>query len=268
MMWKISLSLILFLGVFSSCTNSVEEKPELKKYFDEYQVDGCFLLYNVNTKNYSAYNNERAKLGFLPASTFKIPNTLIGLQTGVIKDTSLIWEWDEVERWYGAWNQNQSLQSAFQYSCVPAYQNLARNIGFSRMKAQMDSLNYGAFKFDASNLDTFWLFGESRVTCYDQIDLLNRIFHFNTHFKKEYVEILEKIMVAKQNDTFILRAKTGGAEQGDRHIGWYVGSVETQSEFYLFALNIESEDGSKLFREARKDISLKILEELKIINSN
>jgi len=51
----------------------MEERPELGKYFSDAGVDGTFVLLDPQTKKIVAYDFRRARTGFLPASTFKIP---------------------------------------------------------------------------------------------------------------------------------------------------------------------------------------------------
>ena len=71
--------------------------------------------------------------GHLPASTFKIPNSIIALETGLIEDDSTLIKWDGDERRLPAWEQDLVFRDAFHYSCVPCYQEIARKIGEKRM---------------------------------------------------------------------------------------------------------------------------------------
>ena len=47
-----------------------------------------------------------------PASTFKIPNTLIALNEGTVNANSIIL-WDKTDKGMEPWNKNQTLESAF-----------------------------------------------------------------------------------------------------------------------------------------------------------
>ncbi|WP_412728023.1 penicillin-binding transpeptidase domain-containing protein [Arcobacter sp. 15-2] len=64
------------------------------------------------------HNDTRAIKRYIPASTFKIPNTLIALEERAIKDEYEIIKWDGKKRFYKPWNKNQNLQSAIAISCV------------------------------------------------------------------------------------------------------------------------------------------------------
>ena len=72
--------------ILSGCsTNNVKEDESLKTYFDSAGVKGCFGLFNNGENNFIIYNLSRYRdSAYTPASTFKIVNSLIGIQTGVI----------------------------------------------------------------------------------------------------------------------------------------------------------------------------------------
>ncbi len=135
----------IFFILFSSCTvKSVKEvPPNFLPFFEEYGVQGCFLLYDMKNDVYQIYNSRRCEEGFLPASTFKILNALIGLETGVITDENMVIPWDSIVRTEEAWNRDHTLASAIQYSVVPYFQEVARRIGPERMKEMVDDSDFG-----------------------------------------------------------------------------------------------------------------------------
>jgi len=158
------ISVCVFVSVLYSCSpNNVEEDKSLGKYFTENKVVGCFGLYNNATNEFTFYNKKRfTDSSFLPASTFKIVNSLIGLQTGVISSDSMIIKWDGVKRNVEEWNKDLSMYEAFRVSAVPYYQEVARRIGKDRMEYWMDTVNYGAGPKDTAfrirtAIDSFWL---------------------------------------------------------------------------------------------------------------
>jgi beta-lactamase class D len=138
--------LFMMIVVLNSCSpNNVDEDNSLGKYFTENNVIGCFGLYNNATNQFTFYNKKRiTDSSYLPASTFKIVNSLIGLQTGVISSDSMIIKWDSVQRGVSDWNKDLSMYEAFRVSSVPYYQEVARSIGKDRMEYWMDTVNYGA----------------------------------------------------------------------------------------------------------------------------
>ena len=93
-------------------------------------TDGTFVGYKVDDYLIIASDKDRSGEGKLPASTFKIPNSLIALETGVVADPDKdVFKWDGVTRSIEAWNKDHTLRSAIAVSAVPVYQEIARRIG-------------------------------------------------------------------------------------------------------------------------------------------
>ena len=148
---------LLVLSVTACSPNNVEVNEDLGKYFKENNARGCFALLSNSTGNITVYNLERYRdSSFLPASTFKIVNSLIGLQTGVIESDSMVIKWDGIKRPFESWNRDLNMYDAFRASSVPYYQEVARRIGKDTMQTWLDSLSYGSKKI-TTRIDSFWL---------------------------------------------------------------------------------------------------------------
>ncbi len=61
------------------------------------------------------------------------------------------------------WNRNLTVREAFEASCVPAFQGLARQIGAERMQSWIDIVDYGNRNMSAL-IDVFWLPSKGRQT--------------------------------------------------------------------------------------------------------
>jgi beta-lactamase class D len=239
---------------------------DLQSFFEEYQVKGSFLLYNLNKNEFTAYDQNRCGRGFLPASTFKILNSLIGLETGVIPDENHVIQWDGVTRNISAWNQDHSLTSAFKVSCVPYYQELALRVGLEKMKYFIVHSGYGKMDINEGNLDKFWLEGNSRISQNEQINFLVKFYKRELPFSPANFSRVKKIMLIEENDHYKLRGKTGWTFQEGNDIGWFVGYIEKADQVYFFATQIESsKPDNDLFNRGRKEITLNIIKSLKII---
>src|SRR6476659_6673722 len=97
----ISICIGLFAAtLLSACTQSnVDVNTDLKKYFDSNQVTGCFGMFDNAHGSFNIYNLPRYRdSAYLPASTFKIINSLIGLQTGIISNENMVIKWDGIAR--------------------------------------------------------------------------------------------------------------------------------------------------------------------------
>lgn len=265
MKFYIPLFLLLAIsGLSSFKSKDPVETRDLKKFYDRYQVSGSFILYDQKHDKYIYYNKEQAKMPFTPASTFKICNSLISLETGAVADENVVFKWDGKERPMPAWNANTDMKSAFKNSTVWFYQELARKVGGEKMKSWLEQLNYG--NADVSGgIDGFWLRGGLRITPAGQIDFLRKLQGNKLPFSQRTVDIVKKIMVAKDSAGVVIRAKTGSGKQDEQTIGWYVGYVTTKDNVYYFSNCIQTENRRNDFANARTDIVYDILDELNIL---
>ncbi len=235
---------LLILVLFFSCSpDNVKQDKSLKKYFDENNTNGCFALLDNGTGNFTIYNLSRYRdSSFLPASTFKIVNSLIGLQTGKISSDSMVIKWDGIKRSVDAWNKDLTMYEAFRVSAVPYYQEVARRIGKDTMQAWLDTLGYGTKKI-TSRIDSFWLDNSLKVTPDEELGLVKRLYFDQLPFYKYNQEIVKRAMLFENNSNYKLSYKTGWGfnEKGD-NIGWMVGWIEENQHPYFFVLNIQSPD--------------------------
>lgn len=232
------------------------EDNALQGLFAKNNLNGTMVIESLDGKERYVFNEKRAQTPLLPASTFKIPNTLIALDKGIVTEQSVI-TWDRVERSMPAWNQDQTLQSAFRSSCVWCYQLFARQIGLDAYNSYLKALHYGN-ETTGNDVERFWLDGELRITAYQQIAFLKRLYTHDLPFKKEHFELLKKIMVDEQTAQATVYAKRGWAvPQGAEHHGWYVGYVESPKGIYFFATNLVTPSSDVL--PWRKKVTLEAL---------
>lgn len=267
---SVLLMLLSLICIHSGCSNNEKhDHPDtpknLAKHFGHFNVKGTFVLYDANNSKFIYANKDDASTGYIPASTFKICNSLIGLETGVIQDESFTLPWDGVKRQIPAWNRDHDLKSAFNNSTVWYYQEVARRIGGEKMKHFLDTVKYG--NADTSGgIDKFWLSGGLRISPEQQIDFLRRLHDNALPFSQRSMDIVKNIMIMKDTLGYVMRAKTGWGIIDNENIGWYVGYAETSGNVYYFANCIRSSgEANKDFAKARIDIVYMILNELGII---
>lgn len=254
--------------LFGGCKikTSTESRPDFKKFYDEYKVDGSFVLYDLKNNHYIFYNQAQYRTPFIPASTFKICNSLIGLETAVITDENFSLKWDSVIRPIASWNKDQDLHSAFKNSCVWYYQEVAKRIGGKRMKYWLNKSRYG--NSDTSGgIDMFWLSGGLRISAAQQLDFLKKLQANELPFSKRSLDIVKKIMIVKDTNSCTIRAKTGWGFQDNQDIGWYVGYIETKTNTFFFVNCIQSNlPNNPHFVKARIEIFYKIVGELGLLD--
>jgi beta-lactamase class D len=242
---RLSFYFLLFTFYFLSCSsNNITSDDSLKKYFDQYHVTGTFGLYNNGQAQFTIYNLKTfTDSAYLPASTFKIVNSLIGLQTGVISNEKMVIPWDHVVRSNPDWNKDLSMEEAFKVSAVPYYQEVARRIGKDTMQHWLDSLGYAAKYGRAvikNDIDSFWLDNNIKITADEQLGLVKRLYFDQLPFQKRVQTIVKNVMLQEQNSNYSLSYKTGWGYSGNGNsIGWVVGWIEENKHPYFFVLMVE-----------------------------
>lgn len=257
------LLLIAFclLFIVSCSSNRAKMDNSLKKYFDENKVDGCFTMMNNTTGEVTVYNMHLDTTRFSPASTFKIVNSLIGLQTGRITNDSMIIKWDGNKRWNEAWNKDMSMAEAFKVSCVPYYQEVARRIGKDTMQRWIDTLGYGN-KNTSGPIDSFWLNGRLKISPDEQLGLVKKLYFNQLPFMKSWQEVVKNVMLQESNTAYKLSYKTGwGKDDDNKNIGWVVGWIEENMHVYFFVTFIKANAPGTDINVARMNITKSILKQ-------
>jgi beta-lactamase class D len=218
-----------------------EIRGDLVKRFTDEGTAGTFVGYKVEDYLVIASDGNRSGQAVLPASTFKIPNSVIALETGVVGDPDKdIFKWDGVVRSIESWNRDHTLRSAISVSVVPVYQEIARRIGAERMQKYLDLFEYGNRDI-GGGIDRFWLTGNLRIDPVQQIDFVDRLRRGTLPVSKRSQELVRDILPVTKSGDAVIRAKTGliGAEAGKPSLGWLVGWAEKGSANTVFALNLD-----------------------------
>lgn len=258
----LALPMLLGAGCASSQSPSLEQRPDFAQHFREAGVTGTFVLYDPAEGRYLVHNPARARERFIPASTFKILNSLISLETRVVADTSTVFPWDGVEHEIAPWNRDHTLATAFENSVVWYYQELARRVGEDRMRDHVQRVEYGNGDI-GGGIDRFWLTGNLRVSPIEQVTFLQRLHERRLPFSDRTVDAVEGMMVEDRGADYVLRAKTGWARWDPADIGWYVGYIVHQDRPYYFALNLDIEHRAQA--AARRGVTRAILSDLGLL---
>jgi beta-lactamase class D len=225
-----------------------EFREGLTKRFFDLGTEGTFVAYKVDDYLIIASDKVRSGEAKLPASTFKIPNSLIALETGVVADPDKdVFKWDGVTRSIEAWNKDHTLRSAIAVSAVPVYQEIARRSGQERMQKYVDLFEYGNRDI-GGGIDQFWLTGNLRIDPIQQVDFVDRLRRGVLPVSKRSQELVRDILPVTKVGDATIRAKSGllGAEIGKPSLGWLVGWVEKGSEQTVFAMNMDCKEPSHI----------------------
>lgn len=239
----------------------------LAQNLQEAKSEGCFVLYDLKRDRYIRYNSLRCQKRYIPASTFKIFNSLVALETKAIADENTVIPWDGVVRWVPEWNQDQTMRTAFKRSAAWFYQEVARQAGKERMAKYIQAAGYGNQNIE-DKIDTFWLNGKLRISPEEQIKFLVKLYKEDLPFSPAVMNTVKDIMVIDRQDAYTLRGKTGWARdvEGIKNIGWHVGYIERDNNVYFYALNFENQDPNFDMIPIRKKILFDTLRDLQLVD--
>ncbi len=228
-------------GFANVSPHRTEFRADLARRFAGAGTVGTFVGYKTDDYLIIASDKNRSGEPMLPASTFKIANSLIALETGVVGDVDKeVFKWDGVTRSIEPWNRDHTLRSAIAASVVPVYQEIARRIGAERMQKYLDLFEYGNRDI-GGGLDQFWLTGKLRIDPMQQVDFVDRLRRGVLPVSKRSQELVRDIMPVTKVGDAVIRAKSGllGAEIGKPSLGWMVGWAEKAGAQTVFALNMD-----------------------------
>lgn len=253
-----------------------EPKPvivleEFGQYFSSDSLIGHFSLYDLNAKQWSVYNDSVLDQYFPPASTFKIFNSLVGLETGVIRDTSEVREWDGQDRGWRQWNRDHNMRSAFKYSALWFYREVALEVMAKDSNAYQHYLNEAQFGNQqlTQGSDLFWLDNSLQITPRQQIEFLVKFYSEDLPFSTQHIQATKDAMVLEKGEQYVFYGKTGTARIDEDLVGWQVGFVERDSNVYFYVTNIQNLKPFPAigdFRDKYRGATQQILIDMDLIN--
>lgn len=233
----------LFAVVFLLFANQVhaidwQNSPKIAELFSNAGVQGTFVLYDVSAYRLIGHDRVRAETRFIPASTFKIANSLIGLSVGAVDSVTEVLPYGGKPQPFDAWEKDMGLRDAIKISNVPIYQELARRIGLERMRSNVVMMAFGNQDI-GTVVDNFWLVGPLKISALEQAQFLAHLAQGTLPFSTRDQESVREIVRLEQGDNWTLYGKTGWVNAPDAGIGWWVGWVRKDKRVYAFALNID-----------------------------
>ncbi len=238
------------------------DRADLAVIFDEQKLMGAFALYDLQEERLILVNPDRAAERKYPASTFKIANSLIALETGVVADEEEVIPFGGKPQPIKAWERDMSMRDAIRISNVPVYQELARRIGRDRYLNWLDKFDFGNREIGA-DVTTFWLKGPLAVSAIEQVGFLARLADGRLPVSQRARDIVADIATLETGDGWTFYGKSGWSVAPDPDIGWFVGWVKTADGVYTFALNIDMKTRSD--RDKRLPLVKRFLHALDIL---
>ena len=243
---RLATSLMLLFSASSALAAQVVPREDWKRHFDALGVAGTFVLYEPGRDRIQVLDEARARRGYLPASTFKPANALIGLEVGSIADEMEVFRWDGKPRMFTAWERDHDLASGMRESVVWMFQEIARRTGKSAMIEWLGRLEYGNRSIKGG-IDQFWLQGGLRITAMEQVAFLHKLAEGRLPATQRAQKLVREAMVVERGRGWTLYAKTGTVFGGPDAVMWWVGWIERQGRpEAFFAMNLTPAAGTKM----------------------
>lgn len=280
------ISCFFIIGFFVSCSSSAQSyqtgnqnfsdtvsfRPDFNKYFNNCNVQGSIAIYDDSHQKWILSDSSDVYKEALPASTFKIINLLIALETGVVHDEN------EVIRWNGLIDTarygyrpeiylDMTVQDAFRESSVWVFLDMAKKIGKANYQHYLKLCNYGNQNLSETG-DDFWNFGFLGISPVNQVNFLRNMYAEKLPFSKRNIDIVKRVLISEQAENYTLSAKTGWTRQGGINTGWWVGYIETKAGVFFYATRLfqDRKYNSPDFGPSRKEITRSILIDLNVIS--
>jgi beta-lactamase class D len=232
---RLATSLMLLFAAGPAAAQTVVQ-PEWQRFFEAKGVRGTFVLFEPLQDRYTVADPARAKQRFLPASTFKIANALIGLEVGSIADENEVFAWDGKARLRPEWERDQTLATGMRQSVVWMFQEVARRTGKGAMREWLERLDYGNRDL-SGGIDQFWLQGGLRISAREQVEFLYKLAEGRLPMTQRAQRLVRQALVIEKTRDHTLYAKTG-TSGGRDPVAWWVGWLEKKGRpIAVFAMN-------------------------------
>lgn len=236
------------------------------------KLTGSVTVYDHSRQHFTYTDSVDAFKEAQPASTFKIINLLIALETGVIKDEMTVVKWPGKTdtTLYGYRPdiyKDMTVKEAFEVSAGWVFIELAKKIGRKKYAQYLKASDYGNQDLSEKG-DDFWNFGNFKISPVGQIRFLTKVYEGKTPFSQRNIAILKRVMITEQTAQYTIRSKTGWTRIDGKDIGWWTGYVEREGKAYFFATRLVKDRAAYNpdFGQCRKELTKKVLRELRIID--
>ena len=232
----------------------------MKNYFGKYE--GSFALYDLKKDTWKIHDMKRATLRVAPNSTYKIYNSLFGLEKDIITPENSFIKWNGTTYPFEAWNKDQILSSAMSASVNWYFEYIDKQLGETPVQEYLHKIGYGNEDF-SGNFSSYWMESSLKISPIEQVELLAKLQNNSLGFAPENIRAVTDAIHISSSVSGNFYGKTGtGRVNGQDINGWFIGFIENGDNTYFFATNIQSEQhttGSKA-----SDITLSILSDLNI----
>lgn len=240
----------LFLSVLGFAAASVAAMPAAA-------ADICTIVADAKTADVIVREGDCAGR-VTPASTFKLPLSLMAFDAGILKDEhtpSFSYQKGD-PAWGGeAWKQPTDAQRWLKHSVVWFSQRITHRMGEEQLNRYAKSFGYGNTDFSGdrgknNGLERAWIASSLKVSPDEQVAFLRKFVNRTLPVSQRAMEMTVKAMERFElKDGWIAKGKTGMAypRKADwtfdesRPWGWFVGWAQKGERTVVFAKLVQDD---------------------------
>jgi beta-lactamase class D len=216
----------------------------------------CTLIVDADTGVTLVRMGERCDQRLTPASTFKIPLSLMGFDSGILRDANRpAWAYKAgYPAWIDLWKRTTTPQTWLRDSVVWYSQVLTGRLGADRFQRYVDSMHYGNGDVAGdpgrrNGLTTAWLSSSLRISATEQVAFVRRMLRRQLPVSHAAIDRTMAIMPTASTGGWRVRGKPGtglrrladGSNDRDRQVGWFVGWAQCEGRTLVLARLVEDE---------------------------
>lgn len=246
-----NVSLFLLFFVFASACSSKEKITDStstaseKEYFTN--MDGCFVLYNLNTRVFEkVIGEQRCRLQLPASSTFKVPLAVMAFDAKVLKDENQTLKWNGKKNERESDNKDHNAQTWMSESVVWFSQQLTPRIGKKKMTQYLKRFDYGNRDLSAG-ITNAWLISPAdngaalKISAYEQVEFIKKLWTNQLKASPAAMEKTRDLTYLEMSPKgFHLNGKTGSNfydSERTRHLGWFIGHLQKEGQEYIVVTN-------------------------------
>lgn len=228
-----------FIAVISSCsTNNVHERKDWASYFKDKGFEGSVMLHNTALNTFEVYNLQGTQNRYSPAATFNIMLALVGLETGVIRDTNMVLR-DSLEQPLPGIDPNETMSRAFRTDDQAYFQEVSRRIGKTKMQFWLDSVKYGNMAIGLY-IDRFWMDNTLKISADEQLGFIQKLRYGKLPFQSRSQRLVKSLLLVDKAAKYAMSYDAGSTPYASKQVSWVVGWLEEKSRPHFFVINLEA----------------------------
>ena len=250
------MTLFVVAATFFSCSkDKLHQHKEWKAFFEANGLEGCVMLHDYYGGTFDVYGLGEVQARTLPGGTFNIMNALVGLETGVVRDTSMLLP-DTAASGPLA---GLSMGRAFRTGNRAYFQWVARKVGHARMQYWIDSTYYGNQQI-GTDLSAFWTNNTLTISPDEQMGLMEKLYQGRLAFQSRSQQLVKALLIQRTTHSDTLRYISGTGQEKSGTVSWLVGWLQHKDEPHFFVLKALAADSATQLADKSLNILYKVLQ--------